>query len=84
MPSKRMIEWNKLEGIYTKVEQKIRRERWLGLKELHRKWIDLDFSDRPRLYKGCENCRYYSDRKCHRTGEGLTMVCDEWERNDKE
>ena len=44
MPSKRMIEWNKREGIYTKGEQKIRRERWLGLKELHRKWIDLDFS----------------------------------------
>ena len=31
MPSKRMIEWNKLEGIYTKVEQKIRRERLQSL-----------------------------------------------------
>lgn len=45
MVSRRMIEWNKREGIITRGEQKIRRERWLGLKELHRKWIDLDFSD---------------------------------------
>lgn len=79
MPSKKMVEWNKRESIYTKGEQKIRRERWEGLKELHRKWVDLDFSEKPRLYKGCENCRFYSDRKCQRTGEELTMVCDEWE-----
>ena len=57
MPSKRMIEWNKREGIYTKGEQKIRRERWLGLKELHRKWIDLDFSDKPseKMGHGTDN-----------------------------
>ena len=45
MPSKRMIEWNKREGVYTKGEQKLRRQHWQSLKELHRKWIDLDFSD---------------------------------------
>lgn len=39
---------------------------------------------RKRLYKGCENCRYYSSRKCQKTGEELTMVCDDWKGSDKE
>ena len=38
-----------------------------------------EVTEKPRLYKGCENCRHYSDLKCQKTGEELTMVCEEWE-----
>lgn len=43
-----------------------------------------EMTEKPRLYKGCENCRYYSDRKCQKTGEELTMVCDDWKGRDKD
>lgn len=57
MVSRRMIEWNKREGIITRGEQKIRRERWKGLKELHRKWIDLDFSSIKDKGENGDDCR---------------------------
>ena len=34
---------------------------------------------RPKMYRGCENCRHYIGRMCMRTQEELTVVCDEWE-----
>ena len=84
MVNKRMYEANKREGELYHAEHKWKREQWMELKKLKRKWIDMDFSEEPRLYKGCDNCRYYSDRKCQRTGEELTMVCEEWEGRSEE
>ena len=81
MVSRRMYEENKREGELAAAQKRYRQQRRAGYKDLHRKWIGMDFTERPRIYKGCENCRHYSGRKCQKTQEELTMVCDEWEGN---
>lgn len=39
------------------------------------------------MFRGCDNCGHFVDHKCDKTGEELTMVCEEWterRRNETE
>lgn len=39
------------------------------------------------MFRGCDICGHFVDRKCDKTGEELTMVCEEWterRRNETE